>query len=141
MGKEIEVWKGFVSCVLIAALMLCAPFESLAQIPHDRSNVLENGTQMVLRVNENFKADNKADTGTINSVVETDVYSADGTRVLIKAGTPAYIEFSGEPNGAWGKAGKINRYLKSKSKKSVANRLTKCSLRCIFLLASRQRKP
>lgn len=36
---------------------------------------------------------------------------------------------------------KINRYLKSKSKKSVANRLTKCSLRCIFLLASRQRKP
>ena len=36
---------------------------------------------------------------------------------------------------------KINRYLKSKSEKSVANRLTKCSLRCIFLLASRQRKP
>lgn len=129
MGKEIEVWKGFVSCVLIAALMLCAPFESLAQIPHDRSNVLENGTQMVLRVNENFKADNKADTGTINSVVETDVYSADGTRVLIKAGTPAYIEFSGEPNGAWGKAGKIcltHATTKTIDNKRVSLRLSSC---------------
>ena len=73
MKKEIELWKGIVSCVLIMALMFCTPFEALAQTSSNRSNVLENGTQMVLRVNENFKADNKVDTGTINSIVETDV--------------------------------------------------------------------
>ena len=107
MKKENELWRSIVSCVLIVALMFCSPFEALAQSSNGRGNVLENGTQMVLRVNENFKADNKADTGTISSIVETDVYSADGTRVLIKAGTPAYIEFSADPNGSWGKAGKI----------------------------------
>lgn len=36
---------------------------------------------------------------------------------------------------------KINRQLKSKSENSVANRLKKCSLRYLFLLARSQRKP
>lgn len=70
MKKEIELWKSIISCVLIVALMFCCPFEALAQTSNNRSNVLENGTQMVLRVNENFKADNKADSGTINSIVK-----------------------------------------------------------------------
>ena len=93
MKKENELWKSVVSCILIVTLMFCSPFEGLAQSSNGRGNVLENGTQIVLRVKENFKADNKADTGVINSIVETDVYSADGTKVLIKAGTPAFIEF------------------------------------------------
>lgn len=129
MKKEIELWKGIVSCVLIVALMFCTPFEALAQASNNRSNVLENGTQMVLRVNENFKADNKADTGTINSIVETDVYSADGTKVLIKAGTPAFIEFSADPNGSWGKAGKIcltHATTKTIDNKRVSLRLSSC---------------
>lgn len=79
MKKEIELWKSIVSCMLIVLLMFCAPFEAIAQTPGNRSNVLENGTQLILRVNENFKADNTADTGSINSIVDTDVYSADGT--------------------------------------------------------------
>lgn len=129
MKKEIELWKGCVSCVLIVALFLCAPFEAIAQTASNRSNVLENGTQMVLRVNENFKADHKADTGTINSIVETDVYSADGTKVLIKAGTPAFIEFSADPNGSWGKAGKIcltHATTRTIDNKRVSLRLSSC---------------
>ncbi len=129
MKKENELWRSIVSCVLIMALMFCSPFEALAQSTTGRANVLENGTQMILRVNENFKADNKADTGTINSIVETDVYSADGTRVLIKAGTPAYIEFSVDPNGSWGKAGKIcltHATTKTIDNKRVSLRLSSC---------------
>lgn len=129
MKKENELWRSIVSCVLIMALMFCSPFEALAQSTTGRGNVLENGTQMVLRVNENFKADNKADTGTINAIVETDVYSADGTRVLIKAGTPAFIEFSADPNGSWGKAGKIcltHATTKTIDNKRVSLRLSSC---------------
>lgn len=129
MKKEIDFWKSIVSCVLVVALMLCTPFESLAQASISRSGLLENGTQMILRVNENFTADNKADTGTINSIVESDVYSADGTRVLIKAGTPAFIEFSAESNGSWGKAGKIcltHATTKTVDNKRVSLRLSTC---------------
>jgi len=129
MKKEKELRRSIVSCVLIVALMFCSPFEALSQSSNGVGNVLENGTQMVLRVNENFKADNKADTGTINSIVETDVYSADGTKVLIKAGTPAYIEFTIEPNGSWGKAGRIcltHATTKTIDNKQVALRLSSC---------------
>lgn len=129
MKKDIELWRSIVSCMLIMALMFCTPFEALAQHSDTRANVLENGTQMVLRVNENFKADNKADTGTISSIVESDVYSADGTRVLIKAGTPAQIEFSADPNGSWGKAGKIcltHANTKTVDNKRVSLRLSSC---------------
>ncbi len=129
MKKENELWRSVVSCVLIITLIFCSPFEALAQSSNDRGNVLENGTQMILRVNENFKADNNADTGTINSIIETDVYSADGTRVLIKAGTPAYIEFSAESNGSWGKAGKIcltHATTKTIDNKQVSLRLSSC---------------
>lgn len=129
MKKEKELRRRIVSCVLIVALMFCSPFETLSQSSNGVGNVLENGTQMVLRVNENFEADNKADTGTINSIVETDVYSADGTKVLIKAGTPAYIEFTIEPNGSWGKAGRIcltHATTKTIDNKQVALRLSSC---------------
>lgn len=84
---------------------------------------------MVLRINENFKVANKAESGSINSIVETDVYSADGTKVLIKAGTPAFIEFTAEPNGSCGKAGKIcltNAYTKTIDSKRVSLRLSSC---------------
>lgn len=129
MKKDNELWKSIVSALLIFTLMFSSPVEVLAQTAGNRGNLLETGTQMVLRVNENFKADNKADTGIINSVVETDVYSADGTKVLIKAGTPAYIEFSAEPNGSWGKAGKIcltHATTKAIDNKKVSLRLSSC---------------
>lgn len=115
--------------MLILTLVFYSPFEAMAKSSNSRGNLLENGTQMVLRVNENFKADNKADTGTINSIVETDIYSADGTKVLIKAGTPAYIEFTAEPNGSWGKAGKIcltHATTKTIDNKRVSLRLSSC---------------
>ena len=59
----------------------------------------------------------------------TDVYSADGTRVLIKAGTPAFIEFTAERNGSWGKAGKIcltHATTKTVDNKRVSLRLSSC---------------
>ena len=127
--KKNKWWESTISSVLIAALMLCLPLESVAQSTVNRSKLLENGSQLVLRTNEAFKADNKADTGTISSIVETDVYSADGSQVLIKAGTPAFIEFTAEPNGAWGKAGKIcltHATTKTIDNKRVSLRLSSC---------------
>lgn len=129
MKKEIEFWKSLVSGVLIVTIMFCSPFEAMAQTSSNRSNVLENGTQLVLRIDEDFQADNKADTGTIHSIVESDVYSADGSRVLIKAGTPAYIDFNAESNGSWGKAGKIcltHATTKAIDNKRIQLRLSSC---------------
>lgn len=129
MKKEIELWRLIVSCVLIIALMFCTPFESLARTSTNRSNVLESGTHMILRVNEDFKADRNVEEGSISSIVDTDVYSADGTKVLIKAGTPAYIEFSTTPNGSWGEAGRLclsNATTKTIDNKRVSLRLSNC---------------
>ncbi len=129
MEKGIKLWHRLTSITLISALILCAPFEALAQSTRNSSNILENGTPMILRVNENFKASNKTDNGTITSIVENDVYSADGTRVLIEAGTPASIEFSSESNGSWGKAGKIcltHATTKTIDNKRISLRLSSC---------------
>ncbi len=129
MRKEKELFKSVISSMLIIALLFCTPFEAIAQSSNNRSNVLENNTELILRVNENFKSENKAESGTINAIVETDVYSADGSRVLINAGTPAYIEFNAEPNGSWGKAGKIcltNAFTKTIDNKRVSLRMSSC---------------
>lgn len=129
MEKRTEVWKSVVSSVLIMALMFCCPAEALAAGSGNQANLLEGGTQIVLRVNETFKAVNTADTGIINAVVDMDVYSADGSKVLVKANTPAYIEFAAEPNGSWGKAGKIcftHATTKTIDNKQVSLRLSNC---------------
>lgn len=129
MKKEFELWKGVISFMLITALMFSYPIETVAQTSQNRHNLLENGTQLILRLDENFKADNKADTGSINAIVEADVYSADGTKILIKAGTPAFIEFTAESNGAWGKAGSIcltHATTKTISNQRVSLRLSSC---------------
>ena len=129
MKTVIEIGKSFLSAVLIVSIFFCLPLESLAQTPTNRSNLLDSGSQLVLSVNEDFKADNKADTGTINAVVQSDVYSADGSRILIKSGTPAFIEFTVDSNGAWGKAGKVcltNAYTKAVDNKKVSLRLSSC---------------
>lgn len=129
MKKENKLLKSLVSSLLILALLFCTPFEAFAQSLSNRSNVLENGTPVILRVDENFKVDNKAETGTINSIVDADVYSADGSKILIKAGTPAYLEYSADSNGSWGKAGKIcivNANTKTIDNKRVSLRLSTC---------------
>lgn len=118
-----------VSSVLIIVLMFCTPFQTLAQSASNRNNVLENGTQLVLRVNENFQSDSGIESGIINSVVVTDVYSSDGSRVLIKEGTPAFIEFTTESNGIGGKAGKVyltSAYTKTVDNKKIPLRLSNC---------------
>lgn len=129
MKKEIELWKSVVSCVLIVTLMICCPLETVAQSVNNRSTLLEGGTPLVLRLNETFKTDNIAENGVIASVIESDVYSADGSRVLIKAGTPAFIEYTAEKNGSWGKAGQIcvtHATAKTISNKTVSLRLSSC---------------
>ena len=129
MKKAIEVWKGFVSAAIIVAIAICLPLESFAQATINRSNLLETGSQLILSVDENFKADNKAESGTITATVQSDVYSADGSKVLIKAGTQAFIEFTIDSNGAWGKAGSVcvtNAFTKTIDNKRVALRLSSC---------------
>ncbi len=122
-----EFNKSFISSVLIIVLMFWTPCEALALSVSNSSNLLENGTQMVLRVNENFNAANVAETGTISATVDGDVYSSDGSRVLIKSGTPATIEFTADSNGFWGKAGKLymtHAYTKTVDNKRVSLRLS-----------------
>lgn len=130
MKKEIKLWQSVISITLVIALLFCSPAEAIAQSASaNRSNLLENGTQMVLRVDENFKAESQADNGTISALVESDVYSADGSKVLIKAGTPAVIEYSAESNGSWGKAGRIcltHATTKTVDNKRISLRLSSC---------------
>lgn len=129
MQIKIEMRKSLIASVLILALMFCSPLHAVAQASVNRSNLLEVGTQAVVRVDESFKADNSADNGTIRAIIDADVYSADGSRVLIKAGTQAVIEYSAESNGAWGKAGKIcvaNATTKTIDNKRVSLRLSSC---------------
>ncbi len=87
------------------------------------------GTQIVLSVSTKFKADAGIDNGIINAVVQSDVYSADGTKVLIAAGTPAIIDYTLDSNGAWGKAGRVcvtNATTKTIDNKTVSLRLGTC---------------
>lgn len=127
--EKVNWMKCIISSVLAAVLVFGQPLESVAQTAVSRSNLLEMGTPLVLRVTEYFKLDNRTESGYINSIVETDVYSSDGTQVLIKAGTPALIEYSSEPNGTWGKAGKIcltHATTKTIDNKRISLRLNNC---------------
>lgn len=129
MQIKIELWKSLTASMLILALMFCSPLDAVAQASVNRSNLLETGAQAVVRVEESFKFDNSAENGTIRAIIDTDVYSADGSRVLIKAGTQAVIEYTAELNGAWGKAGKIcmtNATTKTIDNKRVSLRLNSC---------------
>lgn len=72
---------------------------------------------------------NSAENGLINATVTNDVYSADGSRISINAGTPAMIEYSLDPNGSWGKAGKVcmtNATTSTIDNKRVSLRLSSC---------------
>ncbi len=129
MKIKIELWKSLTASILILALMFYSPLDAAAQASVNRGNLLEAGTQAVVRVDESFKADNSVENGTIRAIIDTDVYSADGSRVLIKAGTQAIIEYTAELNGAWGKAGKIcitNATTKTIDNKRVTLRLNSC---------------
>ena len=128
MEKENQLFKSLVPSVLIVVLMICAPIEAFAQSTN-RAKLLENGTQVVMRVTEDFDGKNIADNGIINAIIEADVYSADGSTVLIAAGTPATLEYTAESNGSWGKAGKIcitNAFTKTVDNKRVPLRLSFC---------------
>lgn len=69
-----------VASILILALILRNPIGALASA---RNYLLESGTSVIIRVNEKFKSSNKADNGVISVIVDSDIYSADGTYVLI----------------------------------------------------------
>lgn len=129
MRNEKELLRSMQSAILAMFLILSAPIESLAQTAASKNYLLENGTQMLISVNEGFNPANMTEAGTISAIVKTDVYSADGTQVLIKAGTPAFIEYTAEPNGSWGKAGKlclISAYTKTVDNRQVPLRLGSC---------------
>lgn len=129
MKSETKLWQSIISIALVISLLLCNPIDAVAQSKVDRSYLLESDTQLLLRLDEDFKANSNADAGVIKAIVETDVYSADGQNVVISAGTPAYIEYSAEQNGSWGKAGKIcltHATTKTIDNKKVSLRLSSC---------------
>lgn len=128
MTIEINPWKGLISLMLVFALMFALPSQAIAQSTN-RSNLLGYGAPVVLTVSETVKMNNSAESGLINATVANDVYSADGSRVLISAGTPAIIEYSLDSNGSWGKAGKVcmtNATTSTIDNKRVSLRLSTC---------------
>ncbi|MBD5234188.1 MAG: hypothetical protein HDS65_08440 [Bacteroidales bacterium] len=128
MKTEISPWKCLVSFSLILALMFAYPAQAVAQ-SNNRSNVLDYGAPVVLSISETVKMNNSAENGLINATVNSDVYSADGSRVLIKAGTPATVDYSLEQSGSWGKAGRVcmtNATTKTIDNKRVSLRLSTC---------------
>lgn len=129
MKKQIEIRKCIVSCLLIFTMLMYCPFSAIAEAQSNGSYMLESGSPVVLRVTETANFSTKADNGTIPAVVENDVYSADGTRILVKAGSPATVEFDSESNGSWGKAGKVcmtSAYTRTIDNKRVMLRLSNC---------------
>ncbi len=127
MKEKQEVGKSLLAGILIFALVLCNPICALAQSA--RSNLLEAGVSVTLRVNEEFKVSNEVENGVIYATVDNDIYSADGTKVLIAKGTPASIDFVAESNGSWGKAGKVcltGATTKTVDNKRVSLRLGSC---------------
>jgi len=127
MKEKQEIGKSLLAGILIFALVLCNPICALAQSA--KSNLLEEGTSVVLRVNEEVKTSNETEDGVINATVDNDIYSADSTKVLIAKGTPALIEFNVNPNGSWGKAGRVcltSATTKTVDNKKVALRLSSC---------------
>lgn len=127
--KKTDLMEGIVSCMLIIALMLCPSLEAFAQSSANKGKMLESGSPTILRVDENIKPDSNTNSGIIRAVIDSDVYSADGSTVLIKGGTPATIEYSSERNGSWGKAGKLclnHAYTRTVDNKRVSLRLGSC---------------
>ena len=109
-------------------MIFALPSPALAQTVN-RANLLDYGAPVVLTIAETVKMNNSAENGLINATVANDVYSADGSRVLITAGTPATVEYSLDPNGTWGKAGKVcmtNATTKTIDNKRVSLRLSSC---------------
>lgn len=128
MTTEIKPWKCLISIMLIVALMFAFPSQAIAQSTN-RSNLLDYGAPVVLTVSETVNMNNSAESGLINATVANDVYSADGSRVLISAGTLAMVEYSFDPNGSWGKAGKVcmtNATTTTIDNKRVSLRLSSC---------------
>lgn len=107
MRSKNKLFKSIIACVIIAALSLCQPLESIAMSTINRSDLLEQDTPVILRVSETTKIKSSEKNGYLRSTVDADVYSTDGTRILIKAGTRAFIDFSIEPGKSWGRPGKI----------------------------------
>lgn len=127
MSKNYTFCEKLCSLVLSLILLSLPSIQSWAQSATAPTNRLDAGTQLALRLTEQVSTENMAGSGIINAEVTTDVYSSDGYRVLIKAGTPAFLEFSTEPNGSWGKAGKVSityAYTKTIDNKQVPLRLS-----------------
>ena len=117
--KKNNLFLSLVSSVMIVAMLICSPLQAMAQTSANRANLLQAESPVVLSVEELYNS--SSEQGSINAVVKSDVYSADGSQVLIKAGTSATINYNAEPNGAWGKAGKI--YLTSASTRTTNGQL------------------
>lgn len=85
--KKNGLMEGIVSGMLILALVLCPALESFAQSSVDRSNLLENGMETILRVDEYFKPDSNTNSG---DYTRLDIYSYSDARY---AGGIIYIKF------------------------------------------------
>ena len=115
-----ELGKSVISAMLIITMLICTPLEAFAQSSIRYEPVLAGGTQVNLRVTETFPMSGTTDQSMIMAEVAGDVYSADGSPVLVKQGTPAIINVAVVRNGAWGRPGEV--CLSSATTRTVDNR-------------------
>lgn len=124
-----SLYNRIVSYFVIIVMLLCNPLEGLSQYQKVRYISVESGTTIVLRLSETLNVSEKGEFGTLRAIVEQNVYSTDGSTIIIKKNTPAYIEYSAELNGAWGKAGEVclnQAYTSAVNNQNVKLRLGSC---------------
>lgn len=97
--------KKVISVLLAFMMFAILPFQTFAESVARTGRVnLFSGTNVIVKTRDSFTSNQ---IGEMVGYVVDDVYSDDGSTVLIEAGTNVYLHASVEKNGALGKAGKI----------------------------------
>lgn len=118
-SEKCPLWKEVLSCILILILLFSFPINVFAQDIKVKHSILNANSLVRVRVDDTLKFNKSTDKGLINGVIDNDVYSTDGTDIIIAKGTHATIEYSFEENGRWGSAGEIN--LKKANTRTIDN--------------------
>lgn len=113
-------WQKSVFALVIIFTGFNLSFCAYGQASEGKGVTLRSYAPVYLKIVEETDFESAPTCLPLKAVVMHDVYSEDGKDVLIKESTPARVFFSVEPNGSWGKSGRI--YLTHASTKAVDGR-------------------
>lgn len=115
---------------MIFALLFYDPADAWVQTENSLRQILQTNTPVKIRLTESLNINNNIpDKGFIQGEVDSDVYSEDSNIMLIKKGTPVYVNYQIESNSSWGKPGKIcliQAKTKTLDNKKVSLQLSNC---------------